>query len=118
MKKASLILLIITSSFFCVMLGTLIGRHTTGNHYYTPEIQNAETITETSVDTDPHLLNINTATLSQLDDLPGIGPALAQRIIDYRSANGLFSNIDDLLLVEGIGEFRLNQIKDYISTGG
>ncbi len=50
------------------------------------------------------LVNLNTATASQLQELPGIGPVLAQRIIDYRTRWGPFSSVDDLRKVSGIGE--------------
>lgn len=71
-----------------------------------------ETAEETTLPAaaDPALINVNTATLSQLDTLPGIGPVLAQRIIDYREAHGPFTSPAQLLLVEGIGEKRLAEI--------
>ena len=61
------------------------------------------------------LININTATAAQLDTLPGIGPVLAQRIIDYRQANGPFTSLSQLMLVEGIGEKRLADILPLIT---
>ena len=60
------------------------------------------------------LLNLNTATVAQLETLPGIGPALAQRIVDYRTANGPFGSLDDLLDVSGIGPAKLDAIRDLV----
>lgn len=117
MKKVSLILLAITAAFLCVMIGTLIGRHTSGNIYNVTE-QSVSKQAADSSEAAVGKLNINTATLSEIEYLPGIGPTLAQRIIDYRTQNGPFESIDDLLLVNGIGEKRFNEIKDYITTGG
>jgi len=59
-------------------------------------------------------LDLNTATAADLDALPGIGPALAQRIIDYQQAHGPFKKIDDLIEVSGIGPNKMAQIKPYL----
>ena len=63
-------------------------------------------------------LNINTATVAQLDELPGIGPTLANAIVSYREENGPFQKIGDLMLVKGIGKGRLEKIADLITVGG
>ena len=61
-------------------------------------------------------LNINTATAAQLETLDGIGQVLAQRIVDYRNANGPFASVDDLLEVNGIGPGILETIRPQITT--
>jgi len=60
-------------------------------------------------------ININTASLAQLDALPGIGPVLSQRIIEYRQQNGLFTSIEDIKKVKGIGDKMFLKIKDQIT---
>ncbi len=59
-------------------------------------------------------VNINTADAQELDKLPGVGPAMAQRIIDYREQNGGFQNIEDLKKIKGIGEAKFNKLKDQV----
>ena len=62
-------------------------------------------------------VNINTATLTELESLPGIGPVLAGRIISYRQENGPFSKIEDIQNVSGIGFKIFEGFKDLISVG-
>lgn len=63
-------------------------------------------------------ININTADLYTLMSLPGIGQTYAQRIIDYRTANGPFKDISEIKNVDGIGDKRYEEIKNLITTGG
>lgn len=62
-------------------------------------------------------VNINTADLTELQRLPGVGPAIARRILDDRAANGLYRSVDDLMRVRGIGEKTLEKIKPLASVG-
>ncbi|MFN8398566.1 MAG: ComEA family DNA-binding protein [Anaerolineales bacterium] len=71
---------------------------------------------ESSAGSSQDLININTASVEELDSLPGIGPTIAQRIIDYRDENGPFQTIEDILNVSGVGPSTFDQIKDLITT--
>ena len=62
-------------------------------------------------------ININLASAEELDELPGVGETLAGRIVAYREENGRFESIDDIVLVDGIGEGIFADIKDMITTG-
>ena len=62
------------------------------------------------------LVNLNTATPEQLQTLPGVGPVLAQRIIDYREQNGHFRSVADLRKVTGIGDARYNELKARVTV--
>ena len=77
------------------------------------EAASAAAPTETDA---PWPLNINTATAEELTALPGIGETIAQNIVDFRRANGLFASVDALDEVPGIGEKRLAQIRDDITV--
>jgi competence protein ComEA len=60
-------------------------------------------------------VHLNTATLEQLDALPGVGPVTAQKILDYRQQHGAFSSVDELDAVSGIGPARLEQLKGLVA---
>lgn len=61
----------------------------------------------------PLLVNINTADVEELDELPEVGPSTAQKIVDYRQANGMFRSVDELEEVSGIGPKTLEKIKPF-----
>lgn len=60
-------------------------------------------------------VHLNTATLEQLDALPGVGPVTAQKILDYRQEHGAFGSVDELDAIPGIGPARLGQLRDLVA---
>jgi competence protein ComEA len=64
------------------------------------------------------VVNINTATVEQLQLLPRVGPALADRIIEFRQSNGPFGSVDELVAVKGIGERSLANLEPFVTTQG
>lgn len=128
MKKALAVILavctaavlLLTVSFYCIKnagSGSLSIRFPEKTE---PSIQaqgpTADLSTEEPTGSNP--VNINTAGLSELMTLPGIGEVLAGRIIDYREEHGPFDSPAGLLNVSGIGEGKLEAILDLITTGG
>ena len=59
-------------------------------------------------------ININTATQTQLENLPGIGPSIAYKIVEYREKNGKFEEVEELKKVSGIGENKYKKIEDFV----
>jgi len=62
-------------------------------------------------------LDVNTASAADLQKVPGIGGALAQRIVEFREKNGPFSQVDDLVKIRGIGEKSIVHLKPYLTAG-
>ncbi len=60
-------------------------------------------------------VSLSSATLADLDGLPGVGPVTAQKILDYRSQHGGFSSVDDLDAISGIGPARIEQLRDLVT---
>lgn len=111
-KSAFWLLLMIAIAGATLLTGFFVGRITSGDRIHVSKTENAtEEISDWPVD-------INTADIDLLTELPGIGESLAQRIIDYREKHGPFRDAEDLLNVSGIGESKLNGIIDYIIIGG
>ena len=125
MKKPGIwILVLITGVFAAFIVGFFAGRNlnrTPVQIQQLPAVTEATEITEETEDTtptEPGIIDINTATAAQLQTLPGIGEVIAQRIIDYRESHGPFRSVGELTRVEGIGQKRLEAIRDLVTAGG
>lgn len=124
MKKPRLhILVLVTCIFAAFVLGFFAGRNLNRTPVQirtlsTPAAMTAQTESAAEAPTEAVIVDINTATSEQLQTLPGIGPVLAQRIIDYRNEYGTFDSIGELINVSGIGEKKLEAIWDLVTTGG
>lgn len=123
LKNTSLILIALAAAFLLFAAGFCVGRQQSGGDFRIvakrqlssePPSSTGE-IATTQQDAK---LDLNTATAEELTTLPGIGEVLAGRIVAYRQAHGRFSSIDELAEVEGMGEKRINAIRDYVTLGG
>lgn len=102
-KEEKAILLIILIS---LVIGSFI--------YFLTSYKNQ--IKKENISTSQIYLNLNTATIDDLDKIPGIGKIIAQRIIEYREKNNGFKNIGELKYVKGISDKKLEKIKKYIKV--
>lgn len=129
MRKGKIFILPVTTIvFFAFILGFFLGRNQNKGEIcvsVSRECMTVPTMMTESMMTTPNIteaivfpIDINQADKQLLMALPGVGDILAERILSYREENGPFSNLEDLMLVDGIGKKRLAQILDLITVGG
>lgn len=110
LSRTDVFLLVLTALFLLTVGAVyLLTPHTVRKDYTVEAQVPVEAPVEERVD-------INTADADELDALPGIGPVLARRIIDWRTANGPFASPEQLLEVDGIGQATLDGLRDHITT--
>jgi len=116
-KKVSSYSLILTLIAFILVLPLLIYFNRTTTLISVPNINKAPNAAQVDVIIDGKI-NINTADAKVLSMLNGVGIETAQRIIEYRNDHGAFHSLDELLDVKGIGNVKLNKLRNYITVGG
>ena len=116
MKNGRSILLLVIALSVSMVLGVFIGRNVNSGHVsLSAEDFSAET--RNSRESMDYRLDINTATKSQLMELPGIGEVMAERIVAYRTEHGMFSSIEEIQNVPGIKRAVFDKIKEQITAG-
>jgi len=113
--KTEKILLAVTAAFLCLLLGLFLGSRM-GVQADTYTVSTEKPVPQEEVVPPEVVVNINTASAEDLAVLPGIGNALALRIVEYREQNGSFGKIEDIMKVSGIGEGKFSDIRDQITV--
>ena len=93
-----------------------INEEKTDEDYITEDSGKGVIMTDENTSTSSSVININTASESELEQLPGIGPSISSRIIEYRNKNGKFKSIEDIKNVTGVGDSKFEKIKDLIKV--
>ena len=112
--KSEKCLLGLTALFLCLLLALHLRDRQMGSVDVVPEVP----LPQAALLPDMTPLDINTATAEELTELPGIGPELAARIVEHRTAHGPFATAEEILEVPGIGERKLEAIEERITVNG
>ena len=105
-----------TLGFFCAR--THLGSSVVISRIPSTEPSSAESVPVFTGSNLSFPIDINTASVEDFISLPGIGEVLAKRIVDYRTENGAFHTIEELMEVSGIGQSRLENLRPYVTIGG
>ena len=89
---------------------------TNRNEYITQDSGKGVIVSDEGIDTSSSIVNINTASQTELEELPGIGPSISSRIVEYRNEKGKFKSIEDIKNVTGIGDSKFEKIRDLIKV--
>ncbi|MDD3346643.1 helix-hairpin-helix domain-containing protein [Oscillibacter sp.] len=112
--KTETILLGMTALFLCILLALFL--HDRKAAAAAAAVETDQTVPQEMILPDVSPLDLNTATAEELETLPGIGPALASRIVSYRASHGPFETIEEIMEVPGIGQGKFEGLRESVTV--